>query len=94
MGAFILADAFLPNLALVALGRAVGRIPAAVTHGLGSPSGRALVVALAVGVGAYALSLLRSPVQDLLSAYCSAAMVTGMQRRLAAAVCAGGGGAP
>jgi ATP-binding cassette subfamily B protein len=91
MGAFVLADAFLPNVALVALGRAVGRIPPAVTHGLGSPSGRALVVALAVGVGAYALSLLRSPVQDLLSAYCSAAMVTGMQRRLAAAVCAPAG---
>ncbi len=87
MGLFILADGFLPMVSLVALGRAVGRIPAAVTHGLGSASGHSLLVALAAGTLAYALSLLRSPVQDLLSAHASAVMATGMQRRLAQAVC-------
>ena len=35
---------------------------------------------------AYGLSLLRGPVEDLLSAYCSAVMSTDLQRRLTAAV--------
>jgi ATP-binding cassette, subfamily B, bacterial len=87
MGLFILADGFLPILSLVALGRAVGRIPAAVIHGLGSAAGYSLLIALTLGTAAYALSLLRSPVQDLLSAHASAVMSTGMQRRLARAVC-------
>jgi ATP-binding cassette, subfamily B, bacterial len=84
---FILADGFLPIVSLVALGRAVGRIPAAVTHGLGSPSGHSLLIGLAVGTATYTLSLLRSPAEDLLSAHASAVMATGMQRRLAQAVC-------
>jgi ATP-binding cassette, subfamily B, bacterial len=87
VGLFVLADGFLPVLALIAVGRAVGRIPAAVAHGLGSASGHALLAGLALGTAAYALSLLRSPVQDLLSAHCSAVMATGMRRRLARAVC-------
>jgi ATP-binding cassette, subfamily B, bacterial len=91
MGLFIVADGFLPILSLVALGRAVGRIPAAVIHGLGSAAGHSLLIALVLGTVAYALSLLRSPVQDLLSAHASAVMSTGMQRRLARAVCAPAG---
>src|SRR5580698_5346858 len=85
---YVLADGFLPIIALIALGRAVGKIPPAVEHGLGSPSGHALLVALVIGTTAYAVSLLRSPAEALLQAYCSAAMQTGMQRRLARAVCA------
>jgi ATP-binding cassette subfamily B protein len=84
---YVIADGFLPIVALVALGRAVGKIPPAVLHGLGSPSGHSLLIALVVGTVAYGLSLLRSPVEALLEAYCSAAMSTGMQRRLARAVC-------
>jgi ATP-binding cassette, subfamily B, bacterial len=91
LGLFIVADGVLPILALVALGRAVGRIPAAVTDGLGSPSGRSLLIALGVGTAAYALSLLRRPAEDLLSAHTSAAMSAGLQRRLAQAVCAPAG---
>jgi ATP-binding cassette, subfamily B, bacterial len=87
LGLFVLADGFLPNLAVVALGASTGRIPAAVAHGLGSAPGRALLVSLTIGAAAYALSLIRTPVQDLLQAYCSAVMRTGMQRRLARAVC-------
>jgi ATP-binding cassette subfamily B protein len=87
MALYILADGFLPVIALIALGRAVGKIPPAVTHGLGSPSGHSLLIALAIGTVAYGLSLLRSPVEALLEAYCSAAMSMGMQRRLARAVC-------
>jgi ATP-binding cassette, subfamily B, bacterial len=84
---YVLLDGFLPIVALIALGRAVGKIPPAVTHGLGSPSGHALLVSLAIGTAAYALSLLRSPAEALLQAYCSAAMQAGTQRRLARAVC-------
>ncbi|HTX25498.1 MAG TPA: ABC transporter ATP-binding protein [Streptosporangiaceae bacterium] len=91
MGGYVLADGFLPILALVALGLAVGRIPQAVAHGLGSPSGHSLLIGLAIGTAAYALSLLRSPAEALLSAHCSAVMSTGMQRRLARAVCAPAG---
>ena len=91
MAVFVLADGFLPILALVALGRAVGRIPAAVTHGLGSASGHSLIIGLVLGTVAYALSLLRSPAEDLLEAHASVVMATGMQRRLAEAVCAPAG---
>src|SRR5580693_6692626 len=91
LGVFVLADGFLPIVSLVALGRAVGRIPDAVRYGLGSPSGHSLLIALALGTLAYALSLLRSPGEDLVSAHCSAVMATGMQRRLARAVCAPAG---
>ncbi len=91
LGLFIVADGVLPNLALIALGRAVGRIPAAVTDGLSSPAGHALIVALALGTGAYALSLLRSPAEDLMAAHTSAAMSAGLQGRLAQAVCAPAG---
>ncbi len=61
LAVFALADGILPNLAWVGLGASTGRIPAAVTDGLGSPAGRALLVSLAVGTGAYALSLMRTP---------------------------------
>ncbi len=87
LGLFVLADGFLPIVSLVALGRAVGKIPDAVRHGLGSSSGHSLLLALALGTAAYALSLLRSPGEALVSAHCSAVMATGMQRRLARAVC-------
>jgi ATP-binding cassette subfamily B protein len=87
LGLFAVADGFLPNLAMVAMGASAGMIPAAVAHGLGSTPGRALLISLAVGTGAYALSLMRTPVQDLLSAHCSVVMTAGTQRRLAHAVC-------
>jgi ATP-binding cassette subfamily B protein len=87
LAAFALADGVLPNLAWVGLGASTGRIPAAVTDGLDSAAGRALLVSLAVGTGAYALSLMRTPAEDLLESCSSAVMGTGMQRRLARAVC-------
>ena len=60
-------------------------------QGLGSPAGHALLVSLAVGAGAYALSLLRSPLEDLLSAHSSAVMTSDLQRRLTRAVSAPAG---
>jgi ATP-binding cassette, subfamily B, bacterial len=83
---FVLIEGILPPLALVAIGWATGHIPAAVRDGLGSPAGHALLGSLGVGAAAYGLSLLRGPVEDLLSAYCSAVMSTDLQRRLTAAV--------
>jgi ATP-binding cassette subfamily B protein len=88
---FVLVEGLLPPLALVALGWATGHIPAAVRDGLGSPAGHSLLVSLAVGAAAYALSLLRGPLEDLLSAYCSAAVATTLQRRLVTAVSAPAG---
>ena len=58
---FVLADGFLPIVSLVALGRAVGKIPDAVRHGLGSPSGHSLLIALALGTLAYALLAAAQP---------------------------------
>jgi ATP-binding cassette subfamily B protein len=89
--AFVLLEGLLPPLALAALGRATGHIPAAVRDGLGSAAGHALLVSLAIGAGAYGLSLLRGPLEDLLSAYSSAAVATTLQRRLVDAVCAPAG---
>jgi ATP-binding cassette subfamily B protein len=91
LGLFVVVDGFLPNLALAAMGAAAGQIPAAVTHGLASAAGRALLASLTAGVGAYALSLMRTPVQDLLAAHCSVVMTAATQRRLARAVCSPAG---
>jgi ATP-binding cassette subfamily B protein len=86
LGFFTLACAVLPALALVALGLATGHIPGALAHGIGSPAGRDLLVWLSIGIAAYLLSLMRSPVEDLLGAHCSAVMKSGLQDRLARAV--------
>src|SRR4051794_1721433 len=67
-GLFVLAEGVLPNLVIVAMGRATGEIPGAVRDGLGSGAGHRLMVALAVAGAVYALSLLRGPVEDALSA--------------------------
>ena len=61
---FVLVEGLLPPLAFVAIGRATGHIPAAVRDGLDSAAGRALLVSLAIGAAAYALSLLRGPFED------------------------------
>lgn len=91
VGLFVVVEGLLPPLALVALGWATGHIPAAVRDGLDSHAGRALLVSLGVGAGAYGLSLLRGPLEDLLTASTSAAVSTTLQRRLVAAVCAPAG---
>jgi ATP-binding cassette, subfamily B, bacterial len=87
LGIYVLVDGALPVIALVALGHAVGKIPAAITDGLGSRAGHALIVALVIGTAAYCLNLLRSPAESVLSAFCETIMIAGTQRRLARAVC-------
>jgi ATP-binding cassette subfamily B protein len=59
--------------------------------GLNSPPGHRLIAALALAGGAYALSLLRGPFEDALTAAAAARVDTLMQRRLVEAVCAPAG---
>src|SRR5579875_3284780 len=64
--AFVITEGALPVLVL--MGRVVAAIPGAVVHGLGSSDGHHLVIALAEAGAVYALSLLRGPLEDALTA--------------------------
>jgi ATP-binding cassette, subfamily B, bacterial len=85
---FLLAEGALPVLVLIAMGRVTGAIPGAVIFGLSSSSGHTLLVTLAEAGGVYALSLMRGPVEDALTAAATARVEAEMQRRLVEAVCA------
>ncbi|GAA2142433.1 ABC transporter ATP-binding protein [Actinomadura napierensis] len=82
----VAANAVLPNASLVALGYAVGRIPAAAAAHLHGAPGRALAVALLVAGLVYAATLLTGPYQEWLSACVKARLVDDLQSRLMAAV--------
>jgi ATP-binding cassette subfamily B protein len=86
--AFIVAEGALPVLVLIAMGRVVAAIPPTVIFGLSSSDGHHLVTALAEGGIAYALSLLRGPAEDALTAAVTARVDALMQRRLVSAVSA------
>jgi ATP-binding cassette subfamily B protein len=85
---FIVAEGALPVLVLILMGRVVAAIPDAVLHGLSSPDGHHLITALAEAGAAYAVSLLRGPAEDALTAAATARVDAEMQRRLVRAVCA------
>jgi ATP-binding cassette, subfamily B, bacterial len=85
---FIIAEGVLPVLVVVAMGKVTGAIPAAATFGLSSPEGTVLLVALAEAGVIYALSLMRGPLEDALTAAATARVDAEMQRRLVGAVCA------
>lgn len=82
----VVANAVLPGASLVALGYAVGRIPAAAAARLHGAPARALAVTLLVAGLLYALSLLTGPYQEWLSACVKARLVDDLQSRLMAAV--------
>ena len=84
--AFVLVEGFLPVAAMIALGRASGSIPAAVQAGLDSAAAHRLWADLAVGCGLYALSLLRGPIEDLLTTAVQGRVGGMVQQRLVAAV--------
>src|SRR3954451_3965306 len=84
--ALLIADAVLPNLVIIAMGWATGRIPAAVQDGLDSAAGHALARALELAGALYAGALLRSPAQSALSGLVSARMTPAIQERMVAAV--------
>jgi ATP-binding cassette, subfamily B, bacterial len=88
---FVVAEGALPVFVLISMGRVTGAIPAAVEHGLSSPSGHRLIVALAEAGTIYALSLLRGPVEDAITAAATARVDALMQRRLVSAVSAPAG---
>src|ERR1700744_1475759 len=85
---FIVAEGALPVLVLIAMGRVTGDIPGAVEHGLSSSEGDRLIAALAVAGGIYALSLMRGPLEDALTAAGSAGVEVLMARRLVTSVSA------
>ncbi len=66
VGLLVGVGGLLPNAAIVAMGSAVGRIPAAARAGLHGPAATHLVLALALAVVLYALSLLSGPFQEML----------------------------
>jgi ATP-binding cassette, subfamily B, bacterial len=85
---FVVAEGALPVLVLIAMGRVTGDIPGAVEHGLSSSEGDRLIAALAVAGGIYALSLMRGPLEDALTAAVSARVDVLMARRLVTSVSA------
>ena len=85
--AFVIAEGVLPVLVLVAMGRVTGDIPAAVLGGLSSPAGHTLVTALALAGGIYALSLMRGPLEDALTAAVTARVDARMRTSLVRAAC-------
>ena len=76
----------MPNLVLIAAGHLVGDIPAAAEHGMASPAGQQLTVALWLTGAAYAAALLLGPVQSALSTVVKWRLVYRTQDRLIAAV--------
>ncbi len=83
---YAIAASIMPNLVLIAAGHLVGTIPAAADHGLGSPAGHRLVVALAITGALYAAALVLGPVQSALSSVVKWRLVYRTEDRLIAAV--------
>jgi ATP-binding cassette subfamily B protein len=88
---FVVAEALLPVVTLIAIGHVTGDIPAAVERGLGSPAGHRLDGALVVAGIMYALYLVRGPAESMLTATVRARLSALMQRRLVHAVSAPAG---
>ncbi|MBN9621119.1 MAG: ATP-binding cassette domain-containing protein, partial [Actinobacteria bacterium] len=81
-----LVGALVPPLVVAALGLVVGRIPGAVVHGIGSPAGHGLILALVLAALVYGLSLVLDPVGNALSTACDALVTGDIQGRLLRAV--------
>jgi ATP-binding cassette subfamily B protein len=88
VAAWLVASALLPALVVITLGEVVGAVPAALAHGLGSPDGGRLVLALAVAAVVYGLSLMLGPVGTAVGTAAKARITTDLQDRLMTAVCA------
>jgi ATP-binding cassette, subfamily B, bacterial len=88
---FVIAEGVLPVLVLILMGRVTGAIPDAVTFGLSSPDGHRLIVTVALAGGVYALSLMRGPLEDALTAAAAAKVDVLMQGRIVQAVSAPSG---
>ena len=87
--AFVVAEGALPVLVLIAMGRVTGAIPGAVDlRALAPPTGTGCSSRSREAGGIYALSLMRGPLEDALTAAATARVDVLMQRRLVAAVCA------
>lgn len=82
----VVANAVLPLLVLVALGTVIGDLPGAIHHGMGSPAGHRLELALILTGLAYLANLLLGPYQDVLTLIVRGHLHDDLQARLMAAV--------
>lgn len=86
--AWIVANSLAPALVVASLGIVVGRIPDAVAHGMGSPSGRQLIVSLVAAALIYGFSLILDPIGTALGTSARTRITGDLQSRLLAAVSA------
>ena len=81
-----LANAVLPSVTALLTGRAVGRIPAAASSGIGSPAGHGLLRAIAAAVGCYAAMMLLGPLGSVVNTFVSQRVGQEHKERLIRAV--------
>jgi ATP-binding cassette subfamily B protein len=86
LGLWTLASATLPNVTLVAMGAVVGRVPGAASHGLNSPDGHRLLIAVLIAGACFASTLLIGSLQTGLSSIVKARLTFAVQDRLMTAV--------
>jgi ATP-binding cassette subfamily B protein len=84
--AWVVANALSPALVVGALGVIVGLLPATIEHGIGSPDGHRLIVALVVAALCYGFSLILDPIGNALSTTANSRITGELQGRLLAAV--------
>jgi ATP-binding cassette subfamily B protein len=86
LGFGILLNALGPVMIMVAMGRMVGRMPAAFGHGFGSPAGHALFLSLVVVGIAFFVGMMATPYQEWLTAAIKIRLTFALQTRLMRAV--------
>jgi ATP-binding cassette, subfamily B, bacterial len=86
--AWAVLGALVPPLVVTALGFVVGGIPAAVSHGMGSPDGHRLIGSLVVAALVYGLSLVLDPIGSALGTAARQRITGALQARLLNAVSA------
>ena len=82
----VVANAVLPNFVLIALGAAIGDLPAAIRQGMGSAAGHRLELSLLLAGAAYLVNLLLDPFQDVIRLAVRGRLRDNLQARLMAAV--------
>jgi ATP-binding cassette subfamily B protein len=86
LGFGILLNALGPVMIMVAMGRMVGRMPAAFGHGFGSPAGHSLFLSLVVVGIAFFVAMMATPYQEWLTAAIKIRLTFALQTRLMRAV--------
>src|ERR1700744_3295247 len=84
--AWVVFTALAPAAVVATLGIVVGAVPAAIEHGMASPSGTQLIVALVVAGAVYGFSLILDTIGNALGTAVKARITGRLQSRLLAAV--------